>query len=116
VIRFAKTIVDTTYGTIDCDGNNWWIFQVIGNNCINKWNLSGFNNTIVDIINWANGLIGIVIIVMIIFAGFQIIFFGWNEDKLKKWMHSVIYIAIGLFLLFANYLILTFFILPESTI
>jgi hypothetical protein len=22
VIRFAKTIVDTTYGTIDCDGNN----------------------------------------------------------------------------------------------
>jgi len=116
IIRFSKILVDSTYGVINCGGDSRWVFQIIWNNCIDKWNLSGFIQSIVNIINWMNSLIGIVVVIMIIYAGFTIIFSAGDEEKMKSAKMSIIYIAIWLFLLFANYLILTFFILPETTI
>jgi hypothetical protein len=116
VIRFAKILVDSTYGVIDCGWIDSWFFQIVGNNCINKWNLSWFVQSVVNIINWMNSLVGIIVVIMIIYAWFTIIFSAGDEEKMKKAKMSIVYIAIGLFLLFANYLILTFFILPETTI
>ena len=53
---------------------------------------------------------------MIIYAGIQILLSRGDEEKIKKGKNAIIYIAIGLGLLVMNYLILTFFIIPESTI
>ena len=116
IIKFAKTLVDSTYGVINCWWDSRWIFQIIGNNCIDKGNLSGFVQSIVNIINWMNSLVWIIVVIMIIYAGFTVIFSAGDEEKMKKAKMSIVYIAIWLFLLFANYLILTFFILPETTI
>jgi hypothetical protein len=53
---------------------------------------------------------------MIIYAGAQIMLSAGDEEKIKKGKQSIIYIAIGLGVLVMNFLILTFFLRPESII
>jgi len=48
--------------------------------------------------------------IMIIYAGAQIMLSGWDEEKIKKWKSSLLYIFIGIFILTVNYLIITFFL------
>ena len=76
-------------------------------------NVTWFALLIIKIINWMNGFVWIIVILMIIFAGFMVITGAWDEEKLKKAKMSIIYIAIWVFILIINYLILTFFIFPE---
>jgi len=116
VIKLSKILVNSTYWTINCDQLDDWVFVVAWKNCLNKWKLSWFTDSFVSIINRMNSIIWIVVIVMIIYAWINIVFSFWDEEKLKKSKMSIVYISIWLFLLFANYLILTFFILPESVI
>jgi flagellar basal body-associated protein FliL len=52
---------------------------------------------------------------MIIYTGSQIIFSAWDEEKMKKAKSSILYILIWIFILTMNYLILTFFLVPELT-
>jgi hypothetical protein len=116
IIKFAKLIVEATYGTVHCQQILGWFITFTGWGCIQDANLSWFSAIIVQVINWANSLIWIVVVIMIIFAWFQV-FISWGkEDALKKARTSLTYIAIGLVVLVTNYLILTFFILPESPI
>ncbi len=51
---------------------------------------------------------------MILYAGAQILLSQGDEEKVKKGKQSLLYIAIGLLILVANYLILTFFLVPET--
>lgn len=41
---------------------------------------------------------------------------GGDEEKIKKGKDTIKYIAVGLFVLVASFLILTFFLVPEATI
>ena len=68
------------------------------------------------IINWVNTFVGLITILMIIYAGTQVLFWFWDEEKLKKAKKSLVYIAIWLFILVANFAIVTFFLRPESVI
>lgn len=115
IIRFARTLVDSTYGTINCSVTKNVIFQIVWNNCLNKWDLSGVTKSIVNIINWMNSLVGIAVVIIIIYTGLKVIL-STEEDKIKNAKMSLIYIAIWLWLLFTNYLILTFFIIPSNPI
>ncbi len=79
-------------------------------------NLEWFSSIIVNIIDWMNSFVWIIVILLIIYAWFTLLVSWWDEEKLKKAKSSILYIAIWLAILIANYLILTFFILPESNI
>lgn len=116
VIKFARRIVESVYWKINCWTSDTWLFIFQSNNCIEKANLSNFSKIIIDIINWANSFVLIITLIMIIYAWFQVLISGWKEDKLKNAKKSIIYIFIWLFILVTNYLILTFFFLPESII
>ena len=89
---------DSTYFSADYTTDIGWIALII-----------------VNIINWMNGFIWIIVIIMIIYAGFMVLTGAWDEEKLKKAKTSLIYITIWLFILVVNYLILTFFILDPVT-
>ncbi len=116
LIRFARWIVEAVYGKIDCNNLDLWIITIEWGNCINRANLSGGVDVVVTIINWMNGFVGIVVVIMIMYAGIQILLSAGDEEKLKKWKQALIYIAIGLAILVMNYLILTFFLLPRVAI
>ena len=115
IIRFAEGIVTAFYGNMNCS----WRASTIGLapstvNCVNIGELSGWVQLIINIINWLNGFVAIVVLIMIIYAGFQILLSGGDEEKVKKWKNSILYIVIGLFILVFNWLILTFFLLPQG--
>ncbi len=117
VIKLSKDLVYASYWRIAC--NDWtllWIFDINWNSCVADNQLSWIWNIIVQIINWANSFIWIIVILMIIYAWIQVLFSWWDEEKLTKAKKSIIYITIWIALLVLNYFILTFFIRPEVQI
>lgn len=116
VIRFSRLIVESVYGRLNCENDIGGFITVNGGRCLTEADINGWVSIIVTIINWANSFIWIVVVLMIMYAGFQVLISGGDEERLKKWKQTMIYIAIGLVLLVMNYLILTFFLLPESVI
>ena len=110
VIRFAWELVDAFYRRLWCTS----ILDIW--ECEAVQNLSEAVNIIITIINWLNAFVAIVVVLMILYAWAQILLSAWDEEKLKNSKNSLIYIAIWIFILIANFLILTIFIVPESTI
>jgi hypothetical protein len=54
--------------------------------------------------------------VLIVYTWAKILLSAWNEDTLKSSKSTLLYIAIWVWLLIMNYLILTFFLIPETPI
>lgn len=106
VIKISGLIVKTTYSKTLCDAKN-------NVNC-SVTDIEQWASIIFKIINWLNGFVWIAVVIMIIYAGAQIIFSNGDEEKIKKAKTSLIYIVIGIFILMVNYLILTFFLLDST--
>jgi len=116
ILRFAQAIVEAFYGRINCESFTLWFITINGENCINRLDISEGANIIIDVLNWINGFVAIIVLIMIMYAGGQILLSAWDEEKIKKWKTAIMYIAIWLAVLVMNYLILTFFLVPEATI
>lgn len=116
VIKFTTYIVESTYWKIEC--TSWWdngaFIQTTWKNCIQEAELEGNMEIVVQIINWSNSLLAIVITILIIYAWVNIMLSWWDEEKMKKAKQSIIYIAIWLVIISFSYLILSFFIIPEA--
>lgn len=103
LIKWADKLVSAIYWKTSCASHTWI-------NCTNETNVDWFANLVVNIINWMNWFIWLVVIILIIYAGFMVLTSVWDEEKLKKAKSIIMYIAIWLTILVANYLILTFII------
>lgn len=115
IIYLARAIVEAFYGRINCNPHTIGPI-IISGECRNIQDISSWVQIIINLINWLNAFVAIVVVLMILWAGTQILLSAWDEEKLKKSKNSLIFIAIGIFILISNYLILTFFLRPESII
>ena len=106
LIKSSSKLVDSVYSKISCSSIGWV-------NCTSNIEVTWVAEMIVNIINWMNGFIWLIVVILIIYAGFMVLTSVWDEEKLKKAKSIIMYIAIWLFILVANYLILTF-ILSKS--
>lgn len=111
VIKISWAIVTNIYWQLNCDENS-----LVTQACLKNPNIEWSLWVVVTIINWINWFIWILVVIMIIYAWFKIMLSGWNEESVKKWKAMIKYIALWLLLLVTSYLILTFFIIPESKI
>jgi hypothetical protein len=109
LVKLAQSIIEAFYGKVECN-------EIITNACKNSLDISQWVNIILNVINWLNGFVAIAVLLMIFYAGFQILLSRWDEEKIKKWKQAILYVAIWIFILLVNFLILTFFIRPESII
>jgi hypothetical protein len=116
IVRFAKAIVEAFYGRINCESFSLGFVQAGGENCMNRTDVSEWINIIITVINWLNGFVAIVVLIMVIYAWAQIMLSSGDEEKIKKGKQSIIYIAVWLAVLVMNFLILTFFLRPETLI
>ena len=116
LLKLSKVIVEWVYWKLECHSSTIAWFDVATISCIWWKNTNGLTWNILQIINWMNSFIWIVTVLLIIWTWFNILFSAWDEEKIKKAKSTIIYIGIGLLLLVINYLLLTFFILPETTI
>lgn len=116
LIKIAQVIVNWVYWKLECKQTTIAWFDVATTSCIWDAQLTNLSWTIMQIINWVNWFIWIITVLLIIYAWFNILFSAWDEEKVKKAKNTLLYIGIWLFLLSVNYLLLTFFIIPETTI
>ncbi len=111
VIKFADIVVKNTFNP-DC----WWggILSYYGTNICE--NITENAKIITTLLNWINSFLAIIIVLMIMYAGFLVLTSAWDSDKHDKAKKILLYVWIWLLILFTSYLILTFFLQPESTI
>lgn len=114
IVYFARAIVEAFYGHISCESFSLGFITIQGEQCTNTLDITEGSDIIIKIINWFNGFVAIIVLIMILYAGAQILLSQGDEEKVKKGKQSLLYIAIGLLILVANYLILTFFLVPET--
>ncbi len=111
VVKLSKTLVEVVYWKLNCPSNPFDPSE-----CIRVPKVEWFSWIVTNIINWANWFIWIVTILMIIYAWYNLLFSWWDEEMVKKAKFTILYIAIGLFLLVTNYMILIFFLDPINPI
>lgn len=120
IVKITKILVNSIYWKVNCSESS--LTDIIKSStgdkpqCLQPADLDWFAKLIVDVINWANGFIWIILVVLIIYTWAKILLSAWNEDTLKSSKSTFLYIAIWVWLLVMNYLILTFFLIPEAPI
>jgi len=84
------------------------------NSCIDvpdpTWNIE----LILKTINWINWFVWIITLLFIIWAWSIILFSNGDSEKIKKAKWMIIWIIIWVFVLVMSYIILNFFIDPQS--
>lgn len=107
IIKVSSTLINAVYWNCEtwATGQIFWVWK-----CSNLAEPSEISNIIISFINWLNSFIWIWIILMVIYAWLQIIFSKWDEEKLNTWKKSIGFIAIWVWIIITNYLILTFFL------
>lgn len=71
---------------------------------------SDIRSTIAQIINVALGLLGVVCVVLVLYAGFLMMTAAGNEEKVEKGKGVLVYALIGLAIILSAYAISVFFI------
>ena len=86
-----------------------WITQTFDtlNNVEQERPLSVF---VIDIVLYVLTFLGLVWIVIIIYAWFNILISGWDEEKVKPSRKTIVYVLIGLVIIFLAYSIVLFLI------
>ncbi len=107
VIKFADIVVKNTFNP-DCGWGG--IFQYYGTNICE--NVTENAKIITTLLNWINTFLAIIIVLMIMYAGFLVLTSSGDSEKHDKAKKILLYVWIGLLILFASYLILTFFLRP----
>lgn len=108
LIKLPKAIVTSIYGSVKCE--NTLIFGVCK---LEDPNLSGAVTVMTKVVNYINGFLGIVTVLLIIYAGWLVLTSGGDDEKLKKAKGTIKYIFVGLFLIVASYSLFNFFLLKS---
>ena len=107
LIKIPRTLVESIYGKATCDTGLFGIWACQ----ISSPDLSATVQIMTKAINYFNGFIGLVTVILIIYAGFLVLTGGGDDEKLKKAKAIIKYAVIGIFLLVASYALFNFFIL-----
>ncbi|PID84380.1 hypothetical protein CSB09_01035 [Candidatus Gracilibacteria bacterium] len=110
LLRIPDIIVSSFYTNLrDCSGETFGFI----NPCTGSKgsDFSKIIGAVGNIIQWINGMLAVVCVILVLYAGFLILSSRGEEEKLKKAKKIIIYIAIGLALLLLSHAIFRFFIL-----
>lgn len=109
IMKLPALIVKGIYGEASCDTP--LLFSVCR---IKDPNLSGTISIMTNVINYINGFLAIVIVLLVLYAGWLVLSSGGDEEKIKKAKNILIYIVIGVVLLVSSYLLFNFFVLKDA--
>lgn len=68
---------------------------------------------IAQILNWTNGFVAIVTVLIIIYAGFLVLTGAGDDEKMKQAKGTIKYIAVGLAVLASTYILFKFFVTQD---
>jgi hypothetical protein len=110
LIKLPQAMISVIYGEPSQGCKNSSFLNVWSCEIVNQ-NLSGWVTIIAKIFNFFNGFLAILCVILIIYAGWLVLISWGDEEKLKKAKNIILYIIIGLIVLFASHAIFKFFIL-----
>jgi hypothetical protein len=111
IMMIAEPLVRMAYGGGNCGGNK--IFGV-STDCTNRvFDASDVLWTVAKVIVFLNGFIAIVVIIMIIYAGFLVLTGAWDEEKNDKAKKTISYAVIWVIILILSYVLYRFMILQS---
>ena len=107
LIKIPRTLVESIYGKAECSTG----FLGIGICEISSPDLSATVQIMTKAINYFNGFIGLITVILIIYAWFLVLTGAGDDEKLKKAKSIIKYAIIGIFLLVASYVLFDFFVI-----
>lgn len=108
LIRLPRAFISAIYGSPDCKESEFlWTDEC----AIKDQDIQASVGIVADIFNYLNTFLGIVCVILIIYAGWLVFISGGDEEKLKKAKNIILYIFIGLIILVSSHAIFRFFIL-----
>ncbi|MDP2103843.1 MAG: hypothetical protein Q8K26_02900 [Candidatus Gracilibacteria bacterium] len=107
LLKVPRVLVESIYGRAECTERILGICRMT----ITNPNLSSTVKIMTTFINYINGFIGLVTVLLIIYAGFLVVTGAGDEEKVKKAKSIIVYAVIGIFLLVVSYILFNFFIL-----
>lgn len=109
IMMIAEPLVRIAYGWGNCSGNR--IFGV-PTNCTNRvLDASGVLWTVAKVIVFLNGFIALIVIIMVMYAGFLVLTGAGDEEKNDKAKKTISYALIGVIILIFSYVIYRFMIM-----
>lgn len=105
LIKIPRVLVESIYGRAECESGLFGICK------ITSPDLSATVQIMTKLINYFNGFIGLITVILIIYAGFLVLTGGGDDEKLKKAKSIIKYALMGIFLLVASYALFNFFVL-----
>ncbi len=110
LIRIPRAFISAIYGSPNCKETEFlWTSSCV----IKGADYPKGIGVIGSIFNYFNTFLGIICVILIIYAGFLVFMSGGEEEKLKKAKHIILYIAVGLIILVASHAIFRFFIMKN---
>lgn len=69
---------------------------------------TSLTDIVINIINFAVGLIGLIALVMFIYGGFVILTAHGNAEQMKKGTHTLVYAVVGMVVVLTSYSVLNY--------
>lgn len=111
IMMIAEPLVRIAYGWGNCSGNR--VFGV-PTNCTNRvldaWGVLG---TVAKIIIFMNGFLALIVLIMVMYAGFLVLTGAGDEEKNDKAKKTITYALVGVLILIFSYVIYRFMILQS---
>ena len=106
LLKVPRVLVESIYGKAECTSRILGICRV----GVTDPNLGATVQIMTKAVNYFNGFIGIVTVILIIYAGFLVITGGGDDEKLKKAKQIIIYAALGILIVVVSYALFNFFV------
>ena len=108
LLKIPQYIIDSTYGkVVNCVGG-----ILPSDKCIETpQNLSGLVKTVANVINYINGFLMLVVLILVIYAGFLVLTSGWDDEKMKRAKSIITYAVIGVLLIVSSYMLFNLFLM-----
>jgi hypothetical protein len=110
LMKLPGPIITAIYGKPECTNTGTFVMDMT--NCANSSPEIGASISIFGkIVEYINGFLGVVCVILIVYAGWLVISSGGEEEKLKKAKNIILYILIGIILLVGSHAVFRFFIM-----
>lgn len=108
LLKIPQYVIDSTYGrVVNCA---WGVLS--SDKCIETpQNLSGLVKTVANAINYINGFLMLVVLVLVIYAGFLVLTSGGDDEKMKRAKSIIVYAIIGVVLIASSYMLFNLFLM-----
>ena len=109
-LKLVKPFVYSLYGHEECDDSG---LGKIFKNCELVRNVGDTVGLVGKIIQWVNGFVAVITVLLIIYAGFQVLTGAGDEEKMKKAKGTILYAGIGIVVLVSTYILFRFFVTQD---